>query len=220
MQTLLRFALYPLVCLLGFTSNCATALDDAGHQRLVSVQARWAEIQYKTPAAQQPAAFAKLALETTELTRTEPKSAEAWIWQGIVSSSWAGAVGGLGALGKIKDARAALEKALQLDPSALQGSAYTSLAVLYEQAPGWPISFGDAAKAETLLHSALQLNPNGIDSLYFWGDHLYREGRYADAQRALLKAQQAPPRPGRAVADAGRHQDIDELLRDVQKKLH
>ncbi len=34
---------------------------------------------------------------------------------------------GSGALGKAKDAKADLEKALTLDPEALQGSAYTSL---------------------------------------------------------------------------------------------
>jgi Tfp pilus assembly protein PilF len=81
-------------------------------------------------------------------------------------------------------------KALTLDPKALQGSAYTSLAALYDRVPGWPIGFGDSDKAEQLLKQALQLNPDGIDSLYFWGDHLYRQKRYAEAKAALLKALQ------------------------------
>lgn len=85
--------------------------------------------------------------------------------------------------------------------------------------PGWPIGFGDSDKAEQLLKQALQLNPNGIDSLYFWGDHLYREKRYAEAKVALQKALQAAPRPGRESADAGRRKEIAALLVDVNKKL-
>ena len=122
-------------------------------------------------------------------------------------------------MSKVKQAKADLEKALAIDPNALQGSAYTSLGALYDRVPGWPIGFGDADKAEALLKQALQLNPNGIDSLYFWGDHLYRQKRYTEARAALQKALQATPRPGRATADAGRRQEIEALLLDVNKKL-
>ncbi|MNP41387.1 Tetratricopeptide repeat protein [compost metagenome] len=101
----------------------------------------------------------------------------------------------------------------------MQGSAYTSLAALYDRVPGWPIGFGDADKAEQLLQKALQLNPAGIDSLYFWGDHLYRQKRYAEAKVALQKALQAPPRLGRESADVGRRKEIAALLEDVNKKL-
>lgn len=199
--------------------SSAWALDDAGSQRLLGIQQRWAEVQYETPEKQKTAEFEKLALQAQAFTQEQPAAAEAWIWNGIVLSSWAGAEGGLGALGKVKQSKASLEKALQLDPKALQGSAYTSLAALYDRVPGWPIGFGDADKAGELLHSALQLNPNGIDSLYFWGDHLYREGKYTEAKAALLNARQAAPRPGRALADEGRRRDIDALLKDVESKL-
>ncbi|MNR48482.1 Tetratricopeptide repeat protein [compost metagenome] len=71
-----------------------------------------------------------------------------------------------------------------------------------------------------MLQKALQLNPNGIDSLYFWGDHLYREQRYTEARTALQKALQAAPRQGRESADAGRRKEISALLADVNKKLN
>ncbi len=120
---------------------------------------------------------------------------------------------------RAKTAKADLEKALTLDPRALQGSAYTSLAALYDRVPGWPIGFGDADKAEQLLKQALLINPDGIDSLYFWGDHLYRQKRYPEARAALLKALQATPRPGREIADSGRRHEINALLADIDKKL-
>ncbi|MNN76747.1 hypothetical protein D3C81_1931550 [compost metagenome] len=69
-----------------------------------------------------------------------------------------------------------------------------------------------------MLRKALQLNPDGIDSLYFWGDHLYRQKQYNAAATALEKARQAPPRPGRELADQGRRGEIDALLREIREK--
>ena len=205
--------------LLGVLSQSVWALDPTDQQRLNGIQQSWAHIQYEVPEAQRTAAFEKLAAQASAFTQERQSVAEAWIWSGIVKSSWAGAQGGLGALSKVKAAKADLEKALSLDPKALQGSAYTSLGALYDRVPGWPIGFGDSDKAEQLLKQALQLNPTGIDSLYFWGDHLYRQKRYAEARTALQKALQAEPRPGRETADAGRRKEIAALLMDVNKKL-
>lgn len=215
-KTLIHLAL--AVAALGAQTG-AWALDAAGTQQLQTIQQRWAQIQYDTPDNRKEAEFEKLALQAEAFTAAEPKAAEAWIWKGIITSSWAGAQGGLGALGKAKQSRSDLEKALQLDPDALQGSAYTSLAALYDRVPGWPIGFGDAKKADELLRQALLINPEGIDSLYFWGDHLAREGKYAEAKEALLKAQQAAPRPGRELADQGRQREIAALLKEVEHKL-
>ena len=206
--------------LFGVLSSPAWALESADQERLTAIQQSWAHIQYELPAEQRAAAFEKLAAQTSAFTQSRQSVAEAWIWSGIVTSSWAGAQGGLGALGKVKVARTDLEKAMTLDPNALQGSAYTSLAALYDRVPGWPVGFGDAEKAEQLLKQGLQLNPTGIDSLYFWGDHLYRQGRYVEAKAALLKALQAPPRPGRETADTGRRQEIQVLLGEVNKKIN
>ncbi|TWC59817.1 hypothetical protein FBY04_10298 [Pseudomonas sp. SJZ080] len=203
----------------GALSQSVWALDAADQQRLAGIQQSWAHIQYEVPEDQRTAAFEKLAAQASAFTHERQSVAEAWIWSGIVTSSWAGAQGGLGALSKVKDAKADLEKAMALDPKALQGSAYTSLGALYDRVPGWPIGFGDSDKAEQLLKVALQMNPNGIDSLYFWGDHLYRQKRYGDAKVALQKALQAAPRPGRETADAGRRKEIEALLVDVNKKL-
>ncbi|WOD11348.1 tetratricopeptide repeat protein [Pseudomonas sp. NyZ704] len=179
------------------------------------LQQRWAQIQYELPANQQPQAFSVLADQARQLTEAHPDSAAAHIWQGIILSSWVGAEGGLGALGKVKEAKAELEQALTLEPEALQGSAYTSLGALYYQVPGWPIGFGDDEKAAELLQKALTLNPDGIDSNYFWADYLIIQKRYAEARTALLKAQAASPRPGRELADKGRQQEIRELLNSL-----
>lgn len=205
--------------LLALASQPSFALSPASETALRQVQARWAEINYRLPPAQREAAFARLATEAESAVAGEPRAAELHIWHGIVLSTWAGAKGGLGALGLVKQAKAELEKAIELAPRALDGSAYTSLASLYYQVPGWPIGFGDDDKAEALFRQALALNPDGIDPNYFHGDFLLRQKRYGEARAALQKALAAPDRPGRAVADAGRRDEARALLAQVEEKL-
>ena len=98
----------------------------------------------------------------------------------------------------------------------LDGSAFTSLGSLYYQVPGWPISFGNDDKAESMLKKALPVNPNGIDPNFFRGDYLAQDGRKAEAIVYLKKAQQAASRVGRANADRGRQQEISNKLKELQ----
>ena len=208
-----------VAALLSAVSLPGLALTDSGQQSLQLLQSRWAEINYQLPAAQREAEFAKLAAEADTLVRSNPQDAELHIWRGIILSTYAGAKGGLGALDLVKQSKASLEQAVALDPKALEGSAYTSMGALYYQVPGWPIGFGDDEQAEKLLKQALQLNPNGIDPNYFYGDFLYRQKRYSEAKLALEKAQAATARPGREVADRGRQAEIAALLAKVQAEL-
>ena len=193
----------------------ALALGDAARQQLEGIQARWAEVNYKLPDKQREAAFADLAQQAAQAVTAEPAAAELRIWHGIVLSTYAGAKGGLGALDLVKKAKAELEEALKLDPKALDGSAYTSLGSLYYQVPGWPLGFGDKTKARELLQRALQINPDGIDPNYFYGDFLYRNGDKDAALAALNKALAAAPRPDQPVADQGRREQIRALINTI-----
>lgn len=202
--------------LLAIASLPVLALGEAGQAELQRIQARWADINYQLPARQREAAFAELSREAAKASAADPQAAELHVWNGIVLSTWAGAKGGLGALGLVKQAKAELERAIELDPRVLDGSAYTSLGSLYYQVPGWPIAFGDDAKAEAMLKKALALNPDGIDPNYFYGDFLLRHKRFAEARAALEKALAAPDRPGRAAADAGRRGEARQLLEQLR----
>lgn len=215
-MTPLRTLLLAAACL---CSLPAFALTEDSQQRLQQLQTRWAEISYQLPKDQREAAFAKLGAAAEEAVKAEPKAAELLIWRGVILSTWAGAKGGLGALDLVKQAKTSLEAALAIDPPALSGSAYTSLGSLYYQVPGWPLGFGNDKQAEAMLKKALQINPDGIDPNYFYGDYLFRQKRYADARTALLRAQAAGDRPGRALADEGRRGEIRALLAKVDAAL-
>lgn len=212
---MMRFLSILLACLVSLP---ALALSPSGEANLKLLQTRWAEINYQLPAADREKDFAKLSAEAASMVRNDP-AAELLIWQGIILSTYAGAKGGLGALDLVKQAKASLEEAIKLDPKALEGSAYTSLGALYYQVPGWPVGFGDEEQAEVLLKKALAMNPDGIDPNYFYGDFLYREGRYTEAEAVLEKALAAPDRPGREVADSGRRAEVKALLKEVRAEL-
>jgi tetratricopeptide (TPR) repeat protein len=182
------------------------------------LQQRWAEVNYQLEGKTQLAAFEQLMHEADTLCGANPNEADAWIWSGIIKSTYAGAKGGLGALPLAKTAKADLEHALTLGPSALQGSAYTSLGALYYNVPGWPIGFGDNKKAEELLKQALALSPDDIDANYFYADFLIEKKRYDEARTYLQKAQQAAPRPDRELADAGRRNEIAAQLQQIAGK--
>ena len=179
---------------------------------LADIQHRWAEIQYQVPEGEKEKAFEGLAGEAEAFVAHYPDRAEPLIWQGIVLSTYAGAKGGLGALGLVKDARESLEAALAIDPDALDGSAYTSLGSLYYQVPGWPLSFGDDDMARQYLQEALAINPDGMDANFFFGDFLLDQGEPERARGYLQKVLEAPDRPGRETADAGRREEAKSRL--------
>lgn len=207
-------SLFAAVTLLLSSSVLADVLAD-----IKPLQDRWAEVNYALPEDDREKAFAELLAAAEKVVSSNPDKAEALIWRGIIKSSYANAKGGLGALSVAEGSKADLEQAITLDPTALQGSAYTSLGVLYAKVPGWPIGFGDNKKAKELLLKALEQNPQGIDPNYFYADYLAGKRDWAQALRYLEIAKAAQPRPGRESADAGRQQEIANLMAKVQKKL-
>jgi tetratricopeptide (TPR) repeat protein len=204
-----RTILLSLFCAALLAASPASAgVDD----EVRDLQREWEQAKYRTSAAQQERAYQALAEKAAAVRARYADRAEPQIWYGIIVASHAGAKGGIGALSLARDAKAALERALELDPKALAGSGYTSLGSLYYQVPGWPLGFGNDAKARELLDKALALNPDGIDPNYFLGDYLYRQRDFDGARKALERALKAQPRPERPLGDEGRRAEIRELL--------
>jgi tetratricopeptide (TPR) repeat protein len=190
----------------------AAGVDDAVQE----LQQGWENIRYQAPAAEREKRFEALAVRANALSKAHAGQAETLIWEGIIVSSWAGEKGGLGALPLVKQAKALYEQAIQINGQALDGSAYNSLGVLYHKVPGWPIGFGDKKKAAELLQKALTINPQGIDPNFFYGEYLLDNGQPADAIPHLQKALAAPERPGRALADQGRREEVRALLQKAK----
>jgi tetratricopeptide (TPR) repeat protein len=203
-----------LLYLLSTNLHAAAMAND-----VMALQQEWARIKYQASESEQEKLYEALAAKASAVVTSYPGKAEPLVWEGIIYSTWAGARGGLGALSLAKESRKQLEAAIAIDPTALQGSAYTSLGTLYFKVPGWPIGFGDREKAEELLQQALAINPDGIDPNYFYGEFLFEEDRYAESIAVLNHALQAAPRPDRPIADAGRRAEIQDALDKARKHL-
>lgn len=200
----------------------ATAQTQASPMEMdvAALQQEWARIKYQvSDKDMQLDAIHKLEEQATAISAKYPHQAEPKIWEGIILSTDAGIVKGLSALGKVEKAKELFETSLKENPKALDGSAHTSLGSLYYQVPGWPVGFGDDEEAEKHLKTALQMNPGGIDPNYFYGDFLLQSDRYDEAKTYLSKALQAPDRPNRQLADAGRRQEIKAALAQIDQKM-
>lgn len=185
---------------------------------LISIQQRWAQCKYQSKNEdEQVSCFKQLIKRNEQAVTAQANRLDLKVWLAINKSSLAGVDGGLGALSLVKEAKGLLELVISQDPKTLDGSAYTSLGSLYYQVPGWPIGFGDDDKAEAMLKKALEINPDGIDPNFFYGDFLAEQGHKKDAVHYFTKALQAQSRPGRELADKGRREEINKRLKELKK---
>lgn len=209
---------YVWLIALAFGINTAFAETAPLDAAIAKLQHEWATANYKLPEKDREAALKKLSEQAHQVTASHPGRAEPLIWEGIITSTLAKYQSVFSAGGTAKAARDLLLAAEKIDPNALDGSALTSLGSLYYKVPRFG-SFGDHGKAREYLERALKVNPNGIDQNYFYADFLLEEGEYAKSLEYFKKALNAPPRPGREDADAGRKSDIQEGIRKAEKKL-
>lgn len=207
------FRVVAFAAALGITSF---ARADMLSDDVAALQHGWARAYYSVPEKQKDAEFTRLDASAAEAVKRSAGRAEPLVWQAIILSSHAKFAGGLGALGMIKEARTLLETAEKIDRRALDGSIYTSLGSLYAKSPGWPLAFGDKKKARIYLEQALAINPDGMDPNYFYGDLLLAQDDVDGARKHLEKALNAPPRPGREDADAGRRGEISSLFATIR----
>jgi len=103
------------------------------NQALIALQHQWVAANYAENEKVKKNAFLALQEKSTALITAYPQQAEAWIWHGIIQSSYAGFKGGLGALAFVGDAKEALEKALAINENAQQGS-YQLSSFVFESA--------------------------------------------------------------------------------------
>jgi tetratricopeptide (TPR) repeat protein len=188
------------------------ALADDMQSQISELGHAWAKVYYQTAESQQEPLYPPLVAKAQEIAKANPTKAEPLIWEAIILSCYAKVKGGLGAVDLAEQARDAAFAAAKIDDRALDAGAYTSLGVLYYKVPGWPIGFGSDKKAKEYLDKALAIAPTAVDVNYFYGDFMIEQGDKQKARDFLEKALQAPARPDRADADAGRKVEIQDDL--------
>ena len=196
------------------------AEDPALTTAIRHLQQRWEAIKFTVPEGEaQTQQMNALGQEADAVAARFPDRPDAQIWDGILTSERASMASAFSALGLAKRARDILEKAVAADPRALDAGAPTSLGVLYYRVPGFPIGFGDKAKARNLLERAVHTAPAGLDAWYFYGDFLMAQGEYAKAAEVWRHALTFPPHPDRPLWDKNRRAMIEEQLAMIEPKL-
>lgn len=187
---------------------------------LVSLEHDWAATYYQAGEAQQRQAYPQLLAKAADLVKRYPQAAEAKIWLATIMVSNAALESSLTVLATLDNAKALLEESIKQNPTALNGAAYLTLGTLYYRVPGWPVSFGDVSIAEQMLKTSLQMNPQGVDANYFYGDYLLRQERVAEAEAYFRKAVQVSARKQQLINDLHLQQDATVALANIhQKKL-
>ncbi|TKB04701.1 hypothetical protein E5672_00995 [Alteromonas portus] len=202
----------------GLASAALIAPVAASPDELLKLQQQWATVNYQLEGDAQLNAFSELIEQAKTLANQTDNSAEALTWLAISQSSTASAKGGLGALDFAESAKENLERAIEKEETVLDGTALTVLAALYHKVPGWPVSFGSDKKAEKLFKRALEISPHGMDQNFFYAEYLFDEGEYKEAQAFLTRAQNAPEKANRPLADKKRREEIAALQEKLDSK--
>ncbi len=203
------------VALLLLSTQC---IAETLNEVLNRIESEWAVIYYNTPKTQQASAYLQLIDKTKQLTEHYPHRAEPLFWQAVTKASYADHQDGVSALTAIHDVRDLLNQAIAINPNAMSGSAYVVLGMLYYKTPPWPIAFGDNEEADKLLKTALKINPNGIDSNYYYGEFLLANDNIKGAEDYFKKAAEAPVRPEQIYADNQLKAEAKQALKHTQER--
>jgi len=204
------------VAILLLISSAASArpLDDA----IQKLESDWAKAYYQQTHEQQKASLSALIEQAQTLRQQYPDAVEPKIWHAVLLSTQAANLPAFEALNALDNAKTLLEQSIKQNPKALAGTAYTTLGTLYFMAPPWPISFGDNEKARQMLLKGLKINPDGIDSNYFYAKFLLSQGQDQDALSYLKKALAAPIRKTQQFADSQLKQEVIAVLNHSDKE--
>jgi tetratricopeptide (TPR) repeat protein len=192
-----------------------TAYGSSLPEELNAIESAWAINHYQTPSEDQEANYLKLIARAVTLQHEHPNAPETKIWQAILLASNAANESPLAALSSINQARSILEEVVKSNPTSMDGAALVTLGTLYYMTPGWPLAFGDKNKAEKLLKQALEINPNGIDTNYFYADLLINDQRTESAVHHLKMALKASVRPNQIFADQKLQQQALNALNKI-----
>jgi tetratricopeptide (TPR) repeat protein len=167
--------------------------------------------------------MASLAQRAGQIAKQYENVPDPIVWIGIITSEQASMANEndspIKALGLAKRARDILEEVEKTNPETMDAGAPTTLGVLYDRVPGFPIGFGDKARARYYLQEAIRSAPNGLDANFFYGDFLYKHGEQSEAVRILERALTLPELSNRPIWDRSLREAIRHILSEMQNAV-
>lgn len=202
-------------------SNLGWAAPTASETEAISrLGQRWDEIYYHWPKNVRKQGLSELLADIRSVKQQHPRQPELLIWEAIVLITRAGIDPDWRVLGTLKEARNLLHEAIALDSAALDGAAFLTLGCLYYKVPGWPLSFGDDDKARQYFNKALALNPEGIESNYYYGEFLRKRGEIEKAINYFQKTVNLPSNPSQPFLSTKLKQKAHKKLQKLIRRSH
>lgn len=161
---------------------------DNMQESVSKIEANWVSTSEVESTPEKQNMFLQLAEDITDVVVAFPSQAEPLILKSAILLTMAEDASSFVALGLVKQAKELLAKAIDINPQAREGSALVTMGILYYKVPGWPVAFGDNDTAETYLLKALEVNPDGVTSNYFYAEFLLEQGKGDKAVSYLNKA--------------------------------
>ena len=167
--------------------------------------------------------MASLAQRAGQIAKQYENTPDPIVWVGIITSEQASIANDNGspvkALGLAKRARDILEEVEKTNPETMDAGAPTTLGVLYDRVPGFPIGFGDKARARYYLQEAIRNAPNGLDANFFYGDFLFKRGERSEAEKILERALTLPELSNRPLWDRSLRAAIRQALSEIRNAI-
>ena len=203
-----------------FISLNANAMkSDPVDTAMQPLKKEWAEIKYVVSDKQKVSQLESLLKRVDVVAAKHPTEVQPVVWRGTMLSTLASLKSGFSALSSAKKAKKELEIALSRNASAEKGYAHVILGALYSKVPGKPIGFGSKEKAKRHFLTALQMDPDGLDANFFYGEFLLEQGDFVAAKKHLEVAQKSPVNVENKVWDEGRRQEIAKAIAVVNQKI-
>jgi len=168
--------------------TCAVAAEPPSE--VITLLEKAAEIDLQYEEKDTGPYFEKLLTEAEHYRSANVEKAEAWIACAHMRANIA-KTKGMSGLSMMKEARTELEKAIELNPNAMNGYAQVLLGRFYYLLPAWPISYGSDKKAKKYIESALSINGSELVNNYVYGLFHLCQKDYELAKKYLLIADQA-----------------------------
>jgi tetratricopeptide (TPR) repeat protein len=167
--------------------------------------------------------MASLARRAGQIAKQYQNIPDPIVWVGIIASEQASLANDNGspikALQFAKRARDILEEVEKTTPETMDAGAPTTLGVLYDRVPGFPIGFGDKARARYYLQEAIRSAPNGLDANFFYGEFLFKLGERSEAAKILERALTLPELSNRPLWDRSLRAAIRQTLSEIQNAV-
>ena len=203
-------------------SMCAQASENPSlKSELLRLARDWEHVKLQvSDRDDQERQMASLAERAVKIEEQYENIPDPTIWLGIITSEQASMANDNGspmkALDLAKRARDILEKVEKTNPETMDAGAPTTLGVLYDRVPGFPIGFGDKVRARHYLEEAISSAPNGLDANFFYGDFLYKHGEPSEAVKVLERALTLPELSNRPIWDKSLRAAIRHMLSEMQ----